>query len=59
VAAIRELQERRWVKVNWRRRPRAIIAPDLPERRREVDRITSTQFSRWRYSVTWPKVSAW
>jgi hypothetical protein len=52
-AAVNELQERRWVKVNWRRRPRAAI----PERCREADRVTSTRFGRWRYAVTWPKVS--
>ena len=53
VAAIRELNERRWVNINWRK-PRAIMPPDLPERFREVDRITTTSFGRWRHSVTWP-----
>jgi hypothetical protein len=46
------------VKVEWRRRPRALLPPGLPERCRAVDRITSARFGRWRYAVTWPKVGA-
>ena len=56
-AAINELQVRRWVRVHWRRRPRAVVPPGLPERFMEVDRVTSTRFGRWRYAVTWPTLS--
>jgi hypothetical protein len=52
-AAINELAERRWVKIGFRK-PRKVMPPDLPERCRAVDRITTTRFGRWRYSVTWP-----
>jgi hypothetical protein len=55
ISAIRELQERRWVNVNWRHTPRAVLPPGMPERCREVDRVTSTRFGRWRYAVTWPR----
>jgi hypothetical protein len=50
--AVNELAERCWVKVTWRR-PRVRLPPGVPERWREVERVTSTAFGRWRYSVTW------
>ena len=51
-AAVNELSERRWVAIG-RRRPRTVMPPDLPERCREVERVTTTRFGRWRYPVTW------
>jgi hypothetical protein len=53
IAAIRELYERRRVKIGWRK-PRAVMPPGLHERFRKVDRVTTTRFGRWRYSLTWP-----
>ena len=55
-AAINELLVRRWVRVHWRRQPRAVLPPGLPERFSEIDRVTSTRFGRWRHAVTWPKI---
>ena len=52
-AAINELAERRWVKISFRT-PRKVLPPDLPERCRRVDRITTTRYGRWRYATTWP-----
>jgi hypothetical protein len=52
-AAVNELAERRWVKISFRK-PRKVMPPDLPERCRAVDRVTTTRYGRWRYSVTWP-----
>jgi hypothetical protein len=52
VAAVNELAERSWVKVAWRH-PRARLPDGLPERFREVERVTTTAFGRWRYPVTW------
>lgn len=54
VDAIRELYERRWVNISWRK-PRMTTTPDLPEPLRKVSRVTTTKFGRWRYSVTWPR----
>jgi 8-oxo-dGTP pyrophosphatase MutT (NUDIX family) len=53
VEAINELYERRWVNISWRK-ARATMPPDLPNRLRRVERITTTRFGRWRHSVTWP-----
>ncbi len=50
--AVNELAERGWVKTEWRH-PRARLPADLPDRFREVDRVTTTAFGRWRYPVTW------
>jgi hypothetical protein len=55
VEALKELYERRWVTVAWRK-PRATVPPGLPERLREVDRVTTTRFGRWRFSVTRPRI---
>jgi hypothetical protein len=52
VAAVNELAERCWVKIAWRH-PRARLPAGLPERFREVERVTTTAFGRWRYPVTW------
>jgi hypothetical protein len=52
IAAIKELHERRWVNVEWRR-ARSHLPPDLPERFREVERITTTRFGRHRFPATW------
>ena len=52
--ALDELYGRRWVHVKWRK-ARAVVPPGLPERCREVERITLSRFGRWRYAVTWPK----
>jgi len=54
LSALRELHERLWVHVAWRRCPRAAVPPGLPERLREVDRITLTRFGRWRCAAAWP-----
>ena len=54
-AALNELVGRRWVHVK-RRKPRDVLPPGLPERSREVERITMSRFGRWRYAVTWPGV---
>jgi hypothetical protein len=54
--AANELHERRWVRVTWRRRPRADPAGGLPDGCREVDRITATRHARRRYRATWPDV---
>jgi len=43
-ATVNELSRRRWVKVAWRRVPRATG----PERLRPVERVTATRFGRWR-----------
>ncbi len=51
-AAVNELVDRCWVEVTWRR-PGASLPEGLPERFREVDRVTTTRFGRWRYPVTW------
>ena len=51
-AAVNELAERCWVEVTWRT-PRSRLPDGLPERFREVQRITTTPFGRWRYPVTW------
>jgi hypothetical protein len=50
------LQERRWVKVAWRREPRAALPDGLPESSRRIDRVTATRHGRWRYLATWPNV---
>jgi len=42
------------VKITFRQ-PRQVLPPDLPERCREVDRITVTRYGRWRYTTTWPR----
>jgi hypothetical protein len=55
VSALRELHERRWVHVKWRKR-RSDMASGLPEGCREVDRITLSRFGRWRCAVTWPRI---
>jgi hypothetical protein len=55
-AAVNELNDRRWVNVAWRRKPRAALPPDLPESCRVIDRVTATRFGRWRYLATWPNV---
>ena len=52
-AALNELAERRWVRINWRK-PRKVMPTDLPEPCRAVDRVTTTRYGRCRYSVTWP-----
>ena len=54
-SACNELMARRWVHVRWRK-ARAVLPPGLPERGREVERITMSRFGRWRYAVTWPRV---
>jgi hypothetical protein len=51
--AVNELMQRGWVRIGWRR-PRARLPSGLPERFREVDRIATTAFGRWRYPATWP-----
>jgi hypothetical protein len=51
-AAVNELAERCWVEVTWRA-PRPHLPHGLPERFREVERITTTRLGRWRYPVTW------
>ena len=51
-AAVNELAERCWVKIAWRN-PRTRMQPGLPDRFREVDRVTTTAFGRFRYPVTW------
>lgn len=51
--AINELAQRYWVNINWRN-PGAPVREHLPERFRKVERITTTRFGRFRYSVTWP-----
>jgi hypothetical protein len=53
-AVVNALAERGWVKITFRR-PRQVLPPDLPERCREVDRITVTRYGRWRYATTWPR----
>lgn len=53
VDAINELAERGWVKIEWRN-PRRRMPDGTPECFRTVERITTTAFGRWRYSVTWP-----
>ena len=55
MAALSELHARRWVHVKCRK-PRSVMPPGLPERCREVERITMSRFGRWRYAVTWPKI---
>jgi hypothetical protein len=52
VAALNALAERRWVEIAWRA-PRDRLPAGLPERFREVERVTTTRFGRWRYPVTW------
>jgi hypothetical protein len=54
--AVNELQERRWVKIAWRRTPRTTLPRGLPEPGRDLDRITATRHGRWRYLATWPTV---
>jgi hypothetical protein len=54
--AVNELQERRWVRVAWRRTPRAVLPDGLPDACGRVDRITATRHARWRYRATWPYV---
>jgi hypothetical protein len=54
--AVNELQERRWVKIAWRRKPRTTLPTGLPEPCRDLDRITATRHARRRYLVTWPDV---
>jgi hypothetical protein len=54
-SALKELAERRWVHVAWRK-PRSLMPPGLPERCREVERITLSRLGRWRYAVTWPSL---
>jgi len=51
-AAVNELAQRSWVKIEWRN-PRRRMPPGLPERFREVERVTTTAFGRWRYPATW------
>ena len=51
--AVNELAERGWVKVEWRT-PRTPLPEGIPDRFREVERITTTRFGRFRHSVTWP-----
>ena len=51
-AAVNELAQRSWVSIVWRN-PRARLPDGLPERFREVDRVTTTVFGRWRYPATW------
>jgi hypothetical protein len=53
VRALKELHERRWVHIKWRK-PRSDMSSALPERCREVERVTLSRFGRWRYAVTWP-----
>jgi hypothetical protein len=55
-AAVDELAQRRWVKIAWRRTPRTALPDGLPERCRDLDRVTATRFGRWRYLATWPYV---
>jgi hypothetical protein len=57
LAALNELIVRRWVHVKWRK-PRSLMPPGLPERCREVERVTLSRFGRWRYRVTWPTPGA-
>jgi hypothetical protein len=52
-AAVNELAERCWVKIEWRH-PRDRLPDDLPERFRDVERVTTTRFGRIRDRVTWP-----
>src|SRR5688572_3468897 len=54
-SALNELIGRRWVHVKWRK-PRRVMPPGLPERAREVERVTLSRFGRWRYAVTWPSL---
>lgn len=51
--AINELQERGWIKVTWRK-DGAPLPANVPARFAPCQRITTTRFGRWRYSVTWP-----
>jgi hypothetical protein len=51
-SALTELIGRRWVHIRWRR-ARAALPPGLPERCREVERITMSRTGRWRYRGTW------
>ena len=51
-AAVNELSQRSWVEVTWRT-PHSRLPEGLPERFREVERVTTTRFGRWRYPVTW------
>jgi hypothetical protein len=51
--AVNELVEHGWVKVEWRT-PRNPLPEAIPERIREVERITTTRFGRYRHAVTWP-----
>ncbi len=51
--ALNELIQRRWVHVAWRK-PRSLMPPGLPERCREVERVTLSRYGRWRYAATWP-----
>lgn len=51
--AVNELQRRCWVRIAWRKSPRANLPADLPERFRALDRVTATRFGKWRNSVTW------
>jgi hypothetical protein len=55
-SAVNELQERRWVKVTRRPKPRAALPDGLPDGCRRVDRVTATRHGRWRYIATWPNV---
>jgi hypothetical protein len=54
-AAINELAERSWVKVTWRA-PHQPPPAGVPERFREVERVTTTSFGRWRYPATVPRI---
>lgn len=54
--AVNELSDRRWVRITWRRKPRAILPPGMPEPGRDLDRIIATRHGRWRYLATWPDV---
>src|SRR5262245_44783815 len=52
-SALTELVVRRWVHVKWRK-PCAAAPPCLPQRARNLERITLSRFGRWRCGVTWP-----
>ena len=49
---INELAARAWVQVSWRTLA-AAAATDVPDRFREVERVITTSFGRWRYPATW------